>query len=725
MDRRARRTWGSAALLIILLGFAGAKVQAQAAPAAAVLIADDIQITADRRLIAKGNVEAYQDGTRLTAGSIIYDPDTGMLTVTGPITIDDGNGTLIVADQAELSNDMQRGLLSGARMVLNDQLQMAAVQIDRVDGKYTQLYKTVATSCKVCADDPRPPLWQIRARRVVHDIEGQQLYFDEAQLRVGNVPILYLPRMRLPDPTQTRATGFLMPSVTSDSRLGNGFRMPYFIKIGDHRDLLLTPYIASNTRTLGFRYRQAFRTGRIIFEGAWSNDSLTQDSGRGYLFGAGQFDLRNDFKLQFDFETVSDEAYLNDYDFYSKDRLDSQIQITRTRRDSFKRLTYINYNSLRDDEDNDVLPTDVVEGLYEGRFFPRALGGELRLSAVAHAHERRSTVDFDANSDGIADGRDVARLSFDAAWLHTFQMGGLQLQSQFGLAADVININDDAAFNGTESGYAPSTAFTLRYPLVKHTAGGARYIIEPVAQVVWVGGDALNVPNDESTRVEFDEGNLIALSRFPSTDRRERGWSTAYGATWARFDPEGWDLSITAGQVVHQDAQTDFSYSSGLSDRRSDYLLAGHLRFNGGLSLSGRTIINDNFDMTKAEVRGEWQNSRLDLSGSYVWIDEDTEVDRLEPIGEISFESAYKLDRFWTASLDMRYDIEDRRTAEAAAGLSYENECVLVGLSISRRFADSTTIEPSTSLGLTVSIRGFSANSGQRTEVRSCGKQAR
>jgi len=65
------------------------------------------------------------------------------------------------------------------------------------------------------------------------------------------------------------------------------------------------------------------------------------------------------------------------------------------------------------------------------------------------------------------------------------------------------------------------------------------------------------------------------------------------------------------------------------------------------------------------------------------------------------------------------------RAATAGAGLTYTNECVRVGLSINRSFADSTTIEPSTSLGLTVSLRGFSANTGERVETRSCGKQAR
>ncbi|MEO0634278.1 MAG: LPS-assembly protein LptD, partial [Pseudomonadota bacterium] len=233
---------------------------AQDAPPA-ILVADEIVITADRELIASGNIEAFQGTTRMTAQRISYDPDTETLLITGPITIDDGNGAVILADQAQLSRDLQDGLLTGARLVLDDQLQLAAVQMNRVGGRYTQLYKTAVTSCRICENDPRPPLWQIRAKRIVHDREAQQLYFDEAQLLWRNTPIFYLPRLRMPDPTLDRASGFLFPEVTSNSRLGTGIKVPYFIKLGNHRDLTLTPYLSNQTRTLEFRYSRPFAAG--------------------------------------------------------------------------------------------------------------------------------------------------------------------------------------------------------------------------------------------------------------------------------------------------------------------------------------------------------------------------------------------------------------------------------------------------------------------------------
>jgi LPS-assembly protein len=276
--------------LLILLAFSLLPLRAMAQDDAALLVADQLYITRERELVASGNVEAFQNGIRLRASAIRYNQDTGALSIEGPITLTEGDGTVITATAAELDAGLRNGILKGARLVLNQQLQLAAVQIDRVDGRYNQLYKTAVTSCRVC-DDGTPPLWQIRAKRVIYDELEEQLYFDEAQFRIGRIPVFYLPRLRLPGPTVERATGFLVPSVRSTSALGTGLKIPYFIKLSEKRDLTLTPYLSSSTTTLELRYRQAYRTGRIELEAAITRDDLLPDQTRGYLFGRGLFAL--------------------------------------------------------------------------------------------------------------------------------------------------------------------------------------------------------------------------------------------------------------------------------------------------------------------------------------------------------------------------------------------------------------------------------------------------
>ena len=81
-----------------------------------VLLADSVLVQANGdQLIATGNVEALQDGTRLTASTVIYDRTTDTLSIQGPIRITQPDGSVLTATQAELDQGFQNGLLESAR----------------------------------------------------------------------------------------------------------------------------------------------------------------------------------------------------------------------------------------------------------------------------------------------------------------------------------------------------------------------------------------------------------------------------------------------------------------------------------------------------------------------------------------------------------------------------------------------------------------------------------
>ncbi len=707
-------------MIFLLLALIPLRALAQTTDAA-LLVADQLYITRDRTLVAAGNVEAFQNGVRLRAAEIRYDQDTGGLTIEGPITITEGEDTVILADAAELDADMRNGILRGARLVLNQQLQLAAAQIDRVDGRYNQLYKTAVTSCRVC-DDGTPPLWQIRAKRVVYDSLEQQLYFDEAQFRIGRVPVFWLPRLRLPGPTVERSTGFLVPSVRTTSNLGIGLKIPYFVKLSEKRDVTLTPYLSSSTKTLELRYRQAYRSGRIEINGALTRDDLLADETRGYLFGRGLFALPRDFNLYFSIETVSDDGYLETYGYSDADRLRSELTISRARRDEYIRASFYNFKSLRDDEDNDTVPTLVLDGEYERRFFPQALGGEIRTSLVAHSHNRISDLAIDSDdADDIVDGRDVARLNAQVDWLRSFVMpGGLRTDTRLGFAFNTFNISQDDTSLTDPSEITPYGAISLRYPLSKTTLRGVNHVLEPVIQLSWTGGSRLDIPNEESTLVEFDQGNLLSLSRFPRADRRERGGMAAIGLGWSRFDPSGWDAQLSVGQVFREDRDADFTTTSGLNGLSSDFLIAGQIGSGEGIILTGRSLFENDLTLSKGELRGDYGFRRGRIGGSYVWLEEDLQEDRASEVSEFTLDGSYKVNSFWTASANWRYDVSSDRAATAGLGLRYENECVTLDLRVKRSYATSTSVEPSTDFGFNVGLRGFSADTGTERYVRSC-----
>ena len=695
----------AAALWLLFLGAAPAQDRAT-------LIADSLRIAGPDQLIATGNVEIFFKGQRLTAKSLIFDRAADTVQISGPIVLTDGSQNYILANQAELSADLRNGILTSARMVMNQQLQLAASEIMRVGGRYTTLNRVVASSCKICAGDPTP-LWEIRATRVLHDQTERQLYFEHAQLRFGGVPVLYIPRLRLPDPTLKRATGFLMPRLTGNSNLGTGLKLPYFVKLGDHRDLTITPYITTNgARTVDLRYRQAFATGDLTVDAAFSRDALRPGENRGYVLALGKFALPRGFTLDLRGEVVSDDAYLLDYGYPAADRLDSRLVISRTRRNETIEARLIGFYSIRQGDDNSTLPAVVADLTYARRFSLGSFGGEGGVRFQTHGHFRPSTSALDADGDGIADGRDVQRVSLRADWRRDWVLNNGMIAGVLGDATgDFYVIGQDAVYAGSKVRLHGTIGAELRWPLIKSGKTGVTQVIEPVVQLVFSPNGTEKLPNEDSALVEFDEGNLFALNRFPGSDATERGVRANLGVSYLRTDPAGWTLGVTAGRVLRVDDLGQFSAASGLNGINSDWMTSWQLSVPGGLGITNRLIFNDDLTLTKGELLAAVTADRYGLAAGYVYAVADLAENRPDPTSELTVYSTYKITSNWTAQFANRYDFQAERAAKAGLGLTYRNECLLVDLSLSRRFTSSTSVKPTTDFGLSVELLGFGGGS--------------
>lgn len=684
------------------------------------LVADSVAFDPEeQRLEALGNVEVLQDGVRLRAAAIVYDGAADKLTVQGPLYLIQGQDVTIVASFAELSGDLRDGVLSQARVVFSEQLQLASNEVRRTGGRYTQFYKSVASSCQICEEHPTP-LWEIRAQRITHDAEERQLYFDNASFRVLDVPVFYWPYLRLPDPTVERASGFLLPEFASSGDLGIGIKTPYFYVIDDHSDLTLTPWLTTRgSRTLEARYRRKLSYGQFEINGAVTDDNLLpSETLRGYLFADGQFSLPRDFILAFDVEATSDDGYLLQYDYSDKDRLDSAIGVSRTKRDEFIGAGLINFRSLRESDDNRTLPTVVGDAIYERRFTPQHFGGIASLQFEAAGFYRRADDDF--TNTGLA--RDVARLSAVGDWRRDWVWGnGMIVAAATELRADWYQVGQDARpiFNDTTE-VTPYASVEWRWPMLRR-AGGATHLLEPVVQLVWAKEAGREVDNEDSLLVEFDETNLFSFSRFPGVDDQEAGRRTNIGMTYTREDDDGWMLGLTVGRVFRDGDFNQFSASTGLQGSSSDWLVAAQLKIGEHFDVINRALFEDTFSFARNEMRLNWTQEDYRLGSTFVWLEADPTEGRPIDTSEFAVDGAYRVSNHWTLSSNLRYDFVEDRTSRAGFGARYENECATVDLSLSRRFTSSTSVSATTDLSLSIQLAGFGAEgSGRKSFARRC-----
>ncbi|MCA8878482.1 MAG: LPS-assembly protein LptD [Rhodobacteraceae bacterium] len=699
------------------------------------IVADVVQIQGEDLLIAEGNVEVFSRGDRLRASKLTYDRNQDRLWLEGPIYLQQEDGTVLLADQGELTTDFTSGILEGARIILNQQLQIAGSEAIRREGRFTDLKRVVASSCEIC-EGGGTPLWEIRASRVIHDQENAQIYFYNARFRIAGIPVFYAPTLRVPDGTVDRVRGFLTPYLYSTNQIGNGVKLPYFIPLGDHADLTLTPFIAGRysnggifsqnssgssgggkyTRTLEGRYRQAFAHGDLTIKGAISQDSITPDETRGYAFVEGKFALPRDFVLGFTLQTTSDDAYLRDYGYSNQDFLTNSVGVLRTRQNERIEADIVGYQSLRADTDDSQDPDLVANGRWDRRLSESVLGGWVDFGLAGLALQRPSDQDII--------GRDLGQFRATTGWTRNWTgPAGLRFNATGKLNADFLQVSDDPTYPEYQSALTPQAAATLSWPLMAAGKGRTRYLLEPLAQLAWTAPDTLDAPNDDSTAIALDTGNLFALNRFPGLNLYEEGTRANLALRWTRYDPKAWTFALTAGQVYRFDTSDQFPVGTGLAGRSSNWLGQVDIDFTDKFALRSVVLLDSDLKPTSNATRISVDAWNLRLSSNYIWQREDTSEELDNDLSAIGAAASYEINDTWSGSVEFRRDFTANKFTYREVGLGYENECVRVDLSVTQSFRRTQSTEPITSYEFSVKLAGFGSrtNAVQRQRCTSGG----
>ena len=412
---------------------------------------------------------------------------------------------------------------------------------------------------------------------------------------------------------------------------------------------------------------------------------------------------------------MSDDAYLFDYGITERDRLSSAVSVSRVRDNQAVRVEATSFRTLRarDLEIERELPNELIDFGFDQRLFEDPIWGQ------AWAGFSGTTLNRLSDDDQV--GRDVSRITASLGWTTTTVLGpGIVAEGEARLDLDQYAVEEDSTLPDTGQRATPAAALSLSWPFARTDASGVRHLLQPTVQLAWSETSGDDAPNEDSTGVEFDEGNLFSLSRFPGEDRRETGLRTNLGVSWTRYDPDGWSLGVTTGRVIRFDDEDQFEFDTGLSGTASDWLVAGRIRIDNRLDLLSRTLFDDNLDISRSETRARWRDEKLTLAGTHLWRAADVLEGRPDDLSEVTLDGTYRFDRFWSATADWRLDADVGETTRAGIGLRYANECVAVDLSFSRRFTSSANVEPVTDIDLRVSLSGFGSSDRARAARRMC-----
>ena len=563
----------------------------------------------NERVNAVGNVQIYYDGSTIEADKVSYNQKTKRLRAEGNVRLTEASGNITYGDILELNDDYRDGFVDSLRLETPDATRFAAARVDRSEGRYSVLQSGVYTACEACKNDPKkPPLWQVKGARIIHDEQEKMIYFEQAQLEFFGMPVAYFPYFSAPDPTVKRKSGFLMPVFGSDSKLGVTAEVPYFWALAPNYDLTLTPTITTKQGPLlQAEFRHRLMNGAYAIRAAgirqFDKDEFIHSNGdptpgyrdwRGAVESNGQFALNQKWVWGWDALLISDKTFYQDYalrsftnnasDPFQNGQMEgvSQVYLTGRGNRSYFDARAIHYYGFSEFDDQKQLP--VVHPVIDYNYIvgQPVLGGELgfRFNLTSLSRQTASfdpITTFAENNDACglttadpavkntnncllrgAPGS-YTRVSAEANWRRSIiDPLGQIFTPFFSLRADVASVNltnqpgvsnfietsDSALFRGM-----PVAGLEYRYPFVNVQSWGTN-TIEPIAQIIARPNETQigKLPNEDAQSFVFDDGNLFSVNKFSGWDRVEGGGRANYGVQYTAQFNQGGYLNALFGQ---------------------------------------------------------------------------------------------------------------------------------------------------------------------------------
>ena len=106
---------------------------------------------------------------------------------------------------------------------------------------------------------------------MIHDEKKKTVYYNNAIIKIYDIPIFYSPKLSHPDPSVDRRSGFLLPKFSDSKNLGSGLSIPYYYAKGKDKDFTLTNnfYLNENPLFVG-EYRQAFKNSNLTLDAGYT-----------------------------------------------------------------------------------------------------------------------------------------------------------------------------------------------------------------------------------------------------------------------------------------------------------------------------------------------------------------------------------------------------------------------------------------------------------------------
>ena len=676
-----------------------------------VLEGSDITIDNKNALIKsqKTSVLTDLDGNKISLKNFEYQTNTNIFKSIGYVKIDDNKKNSFEFSQVFIDTKKKEILGSDIKAFLNNEnFKVSEKNKPRIfsnnfssNNEENIFIKSIFTLCDYRKNDKCPP-WSIQSSKMLHNSKKKTIYYDNAVIKVYDIPIFYIPKLSHPDPTVDRRSGFLPPSISDTKNLGEGVSIPYFFDIAKNKNFTLTNrlYASENPLFLGEYHhvlKNSFFMADFGYTEGYKKTSVTKRKGeKSHFFSkfVKNFNGRNNSEntLGFSIQDTSNDKYLKLYKIksnlvdYNTNVLESSLNFLHQTENvffSFDASIFETTKENYEDKYEFILPEIIFDkNLFnDDKFGSLDLQTNLKVrSYETNKHENFLVNDFDweskdfnfnsgVNSKFLAN---LKNINYEAKNVPKFKEN--TTNEFFGSLGLLTDINLKKISDNAQHSLTPKMLLRLSPGSMKKKDNGSR--LTPLS--------------------------AFSINRSDNIYDYETGISGTVGFDYEiKKEDSNFDLSIA--QVINEKENNKIADKTSLNEKLSDLVGSSKYVINKNIDIKYDFSIDQNYqDLNYNEIGTTLKYNGLDFN--FGFLQEKKHIGNQE---------------YFKTKIDLKnkenglFSFETKRNlitnSSEFYNLSYEylNDCLRAGLVFRREFYNDSELEPENSLLFKITLMPF------------------
>ena len=573
----------------------------------------------------------------------------------------------------------------------------------KIDKEKKSFGKSVFTICNYRKKDKCPP-WTIKASEMIHDEKKKTVYYNNAIIKIYDIPIFYAPKLSHPDPSVDRRSGFLLPKFSDSKNLGSGLSIPYYYAKGKDKDFTFTNnfYLNENPLFLG-EYRQAFKNSNLTLDAGYTEGykktSASKKSGNKSHFYSNfvkLFESNNNSEslLKIKTQNVTNDKYLKLYRVqsdlvdYNQDILENYLDFSHSNDDFFLSSNVTIYESLKEnynDKYEYIFPDITIDkNLYENDLFGSL---DLQSNFRINNYDTNKTAKFWIND---------FNWKMDDNLFHSGLKGSL-----FGKFKNVNyeNKNIEGFKQSTTNELHSAIGYLAEIDLIKkNLKSKSESLLSPKILIRHSPGEM----RKQSDGPRLDPLNAFSLDRLSNSEVLETGLSATIGFDY-EMKKNNMEHTLAVAQIFNEEENKKMASTTSLDEKASDLVGSYKYKFKNNIDFDYNFSVDENYkDLNYNNVVTSLNFNPIKLDFNF--------VQEKKHIGQNEFlTTGFSYDKGDQTKLSFKVKRNLITNSSEFYDLSYEyyNDCLRAGLVYRREFYNDSELESENALMFKITLVPF------------------